>query len=75
MGGIDVATGDEFFVEVIKKDSATLTQIILKNVELDLFFIMIVRRYVNLNNLGFEHYTVNYSENFINLINYCNTND
>ncbi|KCZ80770.1 hypothetical protein H312_01828 [Anncaliia algerae PRA339] len=73
LGGIDVAIGDAFFVEVIKKDSATLIQIILKNVELDLSFIMIVRGYVNLNNPGFEHYTVNHSENFTNLIKYCNT--
>ncbi|KCZ79314.1 hypothetical protein H312_03293, partial [Anncaliia algerae PRA339] len=56
VGGVDVATGDAFFVEVIKRDSATFTQIILENVELgSIIYSDCWRGYVNLNNLGYEH--------------------
>lgn len=31
------------------------------------------RGYINISNLGFLHYTVNHTENFINPVNFCNT--
>ncbi|KCZ74578.1 hypothetical protein H311_04456 [Anncaliia algerae PRA109] len=32
---VEIRTGDSFFVEIIKRDSATLSQIILDNVEIE----------------------------------------
>ncbi|KCZ80475.1 hypothetical protein H312_02112 [Anncaliia algerae PRA339] len=60
MKGIDVENGDLFFVEVIKRDSYTLREIILENVEQgSILHTDCWRGYMNLQHLGYKHYTVN----------------
>ncbi|KCZ76499.1 hypothetical protein H311_02505 [Anncaliia algerae PRA109] len=59
MGGkdIDVDTGDSFFLEVIKRDAHTLSQIIVNNVERgSITYTDCWRGYINISNLGF--YTI-----------------
>ncbi|KCZ77911.1 hypothetical protein H311_01070, partial [Anncaliia algerae PRA109] len=74
VGGIDVESGDSFFVEVIKRDATTLRGIILENVEQgSILHTDCWRGYINLQDFGYKHYTVNHSQNFVNPSNFCST--
>jgi transposase-like protein/ribosomal protein S27AE len=74
LGGIDITTGDSFFVEVLRRDAQTLENVIRENVEIgSTIFTDGWRGYTNLANLGYTHYTVNHKENFIDSISLANT--
>jgi transposase-like protein len=73
VGGID-ELGETFFVDVISRTREVLHNIIQEYVhEQSFIFTDEWRGYSNLNELGYFHYTVNHSKNFINPITGVNT--
>ncbi|KCZ79254.1 hypothetical protein H312_03359 [Anncaliia algerae PRA339] len=74
LGGMDLETGDVFFAEEINRNMETINNILLENIELDNTIVTDSwREYVEFNQLGFIHLTVNDSENFIDPLTGANT--
>ncbi|KCZ77608.1 hypothetical protein H311_01378 [Anncaliia algerae PRA109] len=74
VGGIVLNTEKVFFVEIISRDSRTLTNIILENIiQGTTIYTDKWKGYSELNNLGYIHQTVNHSSNFIDPISGANT--
>ncbi|KCZ81970.1 hypothetical protein H312_00613, partial [Anncaliia algerae PRA339] len=74
VGGIDILTGDVFFTEVFFRNKETLSRVLLENVEYGTTIITDCwAGYVNLEELGFLHLTVNHSENFVDPFTGANT--
>lgn len=74
VGGVDLTTGEVFFVEVLYRNSETLSNILLENIEVGTTIITDCwAGYVNLEALGFIHLTVNHSENFVDPLTGANT--
>lgn len=66
VGGIDLTTRECFFVEVINRNSVTLSNLIKENViEGSEIWTDCWGGYINLNSLGYIHQTVNHSSNFV----------
>ncbi|KCZ78506.1 hypothetical protein H311_00461 [Anncaliia algerae PRA109] len=70
VGSVDIESCDSFFVEVLKRDSETFSQIILKHEKIgSTLYTNCWRGYNNLSTLGYKHFTVYHSENFVNPAN------
>lgn len=73
IGGIDLITKDVFFVEVFSRDSTTLLNIILENVEEGTtIYTDKWKGYINLNQY-YHHLDVNHTTNFVDPITGANT--
>lgn len=74
VGGIDMTTREVFFVETNRRDANTLRNIIYNHVEEgSIIHTDCWRGYANLVELGFEHYTVNHSNYFVDPFTGVNT--
>lgn len=74
VGGVDINTGDLFFVEVFRRDKETLSALLLENIEIGtMIYTDCWAGYIDLSLLGFQHYTVNHSTNFIDPTTSANT--
>lgn len=66
VGGIDLMTDDTFFVEVTHRSREVLRRIILENVELGTTICTDEwAGYINLEEIGYHHLTVNHSRYFV----------
>lgn len=74
VGMIDVETREVCFVETFFRNSETLNDIIHNHInEGSILITDCWAGYNNLQNLGFQHFTVNHSENFVDPITGANT--
>lgn len=74
VGGIDMTTKEVFFVETYFRDANTLNNIIINHVEEgSIIHTDCWRGYSGLSEIGFEHYTVNHSNFFVDPITGINT--
>jgi DNA-directed RNA polymerase subunit M/transcription elongation factor TFIIS len=74
IGGIDIETRDTFFVEVFSRNKEVLTRVILENVEVGTtIYTDEWKGYVDLNRVGYIHFTVNHRRNFIDPVTGANT--
>ncbi|KCZ75130.1 hypothetical protein H311_03898, partial [Anncaliia algerae PRA109] len=72
IGGVDINTR-EFFALVIKRDKETLNKILLESIKLEnTIAIDCLKRYLDLNSLGFVHINVNHLKKFINPLTRAN---
>lgn len=74
VGGIDTTTGDTFYVSVLHRDAQTLRTVISENVEVgSIIMTDCWKGYLNLEELGYTHFTVNHTYNFVDPLNGANT--
>lgn len=74
-GGVERTTGKFFLVPVEKRDKETLIPIIQKYILPGTTIISdCLAAYDELKDIGFDHYTVNHSENFVDPITGAHTN-
>lgn len=74
IGGIDINTGDAFFREVLFRNQETITSVLQECVEVGTIIVTDCwRGYINISDLGYIHYTVNHSRNFLDPITGANT--
>lgn len=74
IGGVDIHSGEMFFVEVIRRNSETIKQVLTENIEIGSTVITDCwAGYVNLESYGYFHLKVNHSENFIDPLTGANT--
>ena len=74
VGGIDLTTRECFFVEVLYRDRVTLSQVIIEHVlEGTIIWTDCWGGYVDLNEIGFHHETVNHSLYFVDPLTGVNT--
>jgi hypothetical protein len=68
IGGID-ESGETFFVEVLSRSKEVISNIMMEYVHTgSIVFTDCWKGYIDLNTLGFFHFTVNHSKNFVNPI-------
>ena len=74
VGGVCRETKQSFFVEVTSRSAAVLTRVVIDNVVRGtIIYTDCWRGYNYISNHGYVHYTVNHSRNFVNPVNYVNT--
>lgn len=74
IGGVDIENGNVFFREVLFRNRETINSVLLECVELGSIVVTDCwAGYIDLESLGYQHLTVNHSQNFVDPDTMANT--